>query len=305
MTAEILLRGGAAVAALVLSRATAGRAALFVTGVLSGFAVFGARTATMPSAFGAALLAACLVALVALGAAGASGPRAWPAITGEGMAAGALVAVGAATSSAVSARHLSGWQAPALVAITVAVVAAFAAEATRASAEAGWREAAAWTSAAALPVLLAAAFGGLFAGVARAYEPLVVAGTLATAALAWAPAILAERARVSRELVEEVTLGLLPEEDARALRLPWSRGFEKTFGRPDERREYVRSALLLAVARHQQRHRTGEAERLRQLEVLTFRTRLRRTQDARASRFDKRESGEFGEAPSPENPGPV
>ena len=88
-----------------------------------------------------------------------------------------------------------------------------------------------------------------------------------------------------------------------ALRLPWTRGFEKRFGRPDERREYVRSALLLAVARHQQRHRTGEAERLRQLEVLTFRTRLKRTQDARASRFDVREPGEYGEPSTPETPG--
>jgi hypothetical protein len=181
-------------------------------------------------------------------------------------------------------------------------VSAFAAEATRASAEAGWREWIAWTSAAVSPVLLAAALAGFFSGVPRPLEPLAVAGMLVAAALVWVPAVLAERARVSRELVEEVTLGLVPEEDAVALRLPWTRGFEKRFGRPDERREYVRSALLLAVARHQQRHRTGEAERLRQLEVLTFRTRLRRTQEARASRFERRESGEFGEAPAPGRP---
>ncbi len=83
------------------------------------------------------------------------------------------------------------------------------------------------------------------------------------------------------------------------MRLPWTRGFEKRFGRTDERREYVRSALLLAAARHQQRRRTGEAVRLRQLEVLTFRTRLRRTQDARAARFDRSESGEFARDAAP------
>ncbi len=296
MTLEVALRATAVVLALLFARGTGNRAAAFASGVLAGFAVFGARTPSMPDAFGAALLAACLVALVALGAA-----RAWPLITGDGLSAGALAASGAACAAAVSARHLPGWQDPALVAIAFAVVSTFAAEATRASAEAGWRERIAWTSAAVLPVVLAAAFAGLFAGVPRRLEPLVPAGTLAAAVLAWAPALLAERARVSRELVEEVATGLLPEEDAVALRLPWTRGFEKRFGRPDERREYVRSALLLAVARHQQRHRTGEAERLRHLEVLTFRTRLRRTQEARASRFKKRDSGEYGGASTPGN----
>jgi hypothetical protein len=303
MTLEVALRATAVVLALLLARGTGNRAAAFATGVLAGFAVFGARVASMPFAGGAAFQAACLVALVALGATSAA--RAWPPITGDGLSAGALAAAGAACAAAVSGRHLPGWQEPAFVAIALVVVSAFAAEATRASAEAGWREWVAWTSAAVSPVLLAAALAGLFSGVPRRFEPLAVAGMLVVAALVWVPAVLAERARVSRELVEEVTLGLLPEEDAVALRLPWTRGFEKRFGRPDERREYVRSALLLAVARHQQRHRTGEAERLRQLEVLTFRTRLRRMQDARASRFDRREPGEFGEASAPEGPGSV
>jgi hypothetical protein len=297
MTAEVALRAAAVVLALLLARGTGNRAAAFATGVLAGFAVFGSRAHSMPNAFGAAFLAACLVALVAIGAA-----RVWPAITGDGVSAGALAATGAACAAAVSGRHLPGWQAPALAAIALVVVSAFAAEATRASAEAGWREWIAWISAALVPVVLSAALAGLFSGVPRRFEPLALAGMLVVAVLVWAPAVLAERARVSRELVEEVTLGLLPEEDAVALRLPWTRGFEKRFGRPDERSEYVRSALLLAVARHQQRHRTGEAERLRQLEVLTFRTRLRRTQDARASRFNRRESGEFGDASAPESP---
>ncbi len=298
MTAEVVLRATAVVLTLLLARGARNRAAAFAMGALAGFAVFGWRAHSMPFAGGAALQAACLVALGATGAA-----RAWPPITGDGLSAGTLAATGAACAAAVSGRHLPGWQEPALVAIVLVVVSAFAAEATRASAEAGWREWIAWTSALLLPVLLAAALAGLFSGVPRRFQPLAVAGMLVVAVLVWAPAVLAERARVSRELAEEVTLGLLPEEDAVALRLPWTRGFEKRFGRPDERREYVRSALLLAVARHQQRHRTGEAERLRQLEVLTFRTRLRRMQDARASRFDRREPGEFGEAPAPESPG--
>lgn len=288
MTADVFLRGGAAVVALVLAGWSGRRSAAFATGALAGFAVFGARVPAMPEAGGSALLAACLVALVALGAA-----RTWPAIAGDGISTGALLAGGAAFAAAVSSRHLPGWQAPALAAIAVAAVSTFSAEATRATAEAGWRERVAWTSAAAAPVVVAAALAGLFAGVPRRLEPLVVAAALAVAVLAWSPEIFAESARVTRELAEEVADGLLPGEDAVALRLPWTRGFEKRFGRPDERREYVKSALLLAVALHQQRHRSGEAERLRHLEVITFRTRLKRTQEARAARFKARDSGEF------------
>jgi hypothetical protein len=282
------LGGGAVALAFFPSARPESRAAAFAAGALAGFAVFGAHVAAMPGALESAILAACLVALLALGAA-----RSWPVIAGDGLSRGALAAVGAGCAAAVAARDLPGWQASALAMIVLLVLSAFSAESTRASAEAGWREGAAWSAALALPSGLAAAIAGLFAGVPRRSEPLVVALALALAVLVWAPALLAERARVSRELSEEVTMGLLSGEDAVALRLPWTRGFEKRFGRPDERREYVRSALLLAVARHQQRHRSGEAERLRQLEVLTFRTRLRRTQDARAARFRRRESGEF------------
>ncbi len=297
MSVETLIRAAAAVLALLLASRSSNRTTAFITGVLSGFAVFGARIAVLPAPAWAALMAACLVALVALGAA-----RTWPPITGDGLTAGALAAGGAACAAAIAGRHLPGWQAPALAAIVLAAVSTFSAEATRASAEAGWREGVAWTSAGLAPPALAAALSGFFVGVPRRLEPLVVAAALAAAVLAWIPALLAERERVSRELTEEVTLGLLPEEDAVALRLPWTRGFEKRFGRPDERREYVRSALLLAVARHQQRHRSGEAERLRQLEVLTFRTRLRRTQEARAARFRVSESGEFGDTQVPGGP---
>ena len=298
MSAETLARAAAAVLALVLASRSPNRTLAFAAGALAGFAVFGGRIVSLPGPARAALLAAGLVAIVALGAS-----RAWSPIVGDGLTSGALAAAGAASAALVAGRHLPGWQAPALAAVVLAAVSTFSAEATRASAEAGWREGVAWTSASLAPPLLAAAFAGLFGGVPRGFEPLVVAAVLAAGVLAWIPALLAERGRVSRELAEEVTLGLLPEEDAVALRLPWTRGFEKRFGRPDERHEYVRSALLLAVARHQQRHRSGEAERLRQLEVLTFRTRLRRTQEARAARFHVGEPGEIAEARAPEGPG--
>jgi len=298
MSVETLVRAATAVLALVLASRSSSRYAAFPAGVLAGFAVFGTRIAALPGPAMAALLSACLVALIGLGAA-----RTWSPIAGDGLATGALAAGGAACWAAAAGRQLAGWQPFALAAIVLAAVSAFSAEATHASAEAGWRRSAAWTGAALAPPALAAAFTGLFAGVPRRFEPLAVAAAVAAGALAWIPVLFAERARVSRELADEVTRGLLPEEDAVALRLPWTRGFEKRFGRPDERREYVRSALLLAVARHQQRHRSGEAERLRQLEVLTFRTRLRRTQEARAARFHVRESGEFGETQAPEGPG--
>jgi len=298
MSVETLARAAAAVLALVLASRSSSRTAAFLTGVLAGLAVFGTRVAALPGPALAALLLACLVALLALGTA-----RTWSPIAGDGLAAGALAALGAACWSAAAGRQLGGWQPFAFAAIVLAAVSAFAAEATHASAEAGWRRSAAWTAAALAPPALAAAFTGLFVGVPRRFEPLAAAAALAAGVLVWFPVLLAEHGRVSRELADEVTRGLLPEEDAVALRLPWTRGFEKRFGRPDERRQYVRSALLLAVARHQQRHRSGEAERLRQLEVLTFRTRLRRTQEARAARFQVGEPGEGAEEEAPEGPG--
>ena len=105
--------------------------------------------------------------------------------------------------------------------------------------------------------------------------------------------MVVEWRRTARELAEEVALGLLPAEDAAVLAVPWKRAREARFGRADERREYVRSALLLAVVRRQQRRRTGEASRLRQLELLAFRTRVRRTLDARASRYSSASSDEM------------
>jgi hypothetical protein len=109
---------------------------------------------------------------------------------------------------------------------------------------------------------------------------------LLVALVAWLPPFLLERRRVLRELSEEASLGILPVEDLAILGNPWRRSREARFGRADERDQYVRNALLLAVARQQQRRRSGEAIRLRQLEVLAFRTRVRRAVEGRSARFD-------------------
>ncbi len=289
MTTELLFRAAAAVAAGILAGRPSGRLAPFLPGAAAAFAALGATRAAFPSPAGAAAAAGGIALLLALGS-----RRAFPCITEEAARSAAFLAAGAALVALVSGRALAGVGPLALAALTLLGVSAFAAESARAGGEAGWRESAARVLSVALPAALGAAFAAAFASQDRA-RPWAVAAALVAAVLVWAPAILAEKARVASELAEEVGIGLLPEEDAVVLRLPWTRAFEKRFGRADERREYVRSALLLAVARHQQRRRSGEAERLRQLEVLTFRTRLRRTQDARAARFARYESGEAPE----------
>ena len=287
MTGELLLRAAAAVAALAFARRLGGRAAPVLAGAAAAFAALGPARVTFPGPAEAALVAGGIALLLAVGV-----RRELPSITEEAIRVSGLAAAGAAAVALGAGRRLAAVEVAALAVLVVVAVSAFGAEACRAGGEAGWREGLVRSLSVAAPTALGA---GLSAGVATGQSgaPAAIAGGLAAAVLVWAPAILAERARVRVELAEEVGLGLLPEEDAVALRLPWTRGFERRFGRPDERREYVRSALLLAAARHQQRHRSGEAVRLRQLEVLTFRTRLRRTQEARNARFARSESGEF------------
>ena len=296
MTVEIVLRAAAAAVALLLARRAGRRVEAVVLGALAAFAVLGPGRAALPEPADAAAIAGGIALLFALGT-----QRAFPSVTEEGTRTAALAAAGAAAVALVSGRRLPGAGAIVLAVLVVLAVSVAAAECCRAGGEAGWREALARTLGVALPAGVAAGLAAALESGGRGRIGWVLAGGLAAAVLAWAPAIFAESARVKAELAEEVRLGLLPPEDAEALRFPWTRRFEKRFGRADERREYVRSALLLAAARHQQRHRSGEAVRLRQLEVLTFRTRLRRTQDARSARFDRGESGDFArEAPPPE-----
>jgi hypothetical protein len=288
VSGEILLRAAAAAAGLLLAGRTANRAFPVLAGALAAFAALGPALAAFPGPAEAATLAGAVALLLALGA-----RRELSSITEETARAGSLAAAGAGAVALAAGRRLPGAGPAALAVLIVLAVSVFAAESCRAGGEAGWREVLARTLGVALPAALGAGFSALVGAAGLAHAWWAVMGGLVVAILAWVPAVLAESARVRLELAEEVELGLLSGEDAAALRLPWTRGFEKRFGRTDERREYVRSALLLAVARHQQRHRTGEAVRLRQLEVLTFRTRLRRTQEARAARFQRPESDEF------------
>jgi hypothetical protein len=295
--AEAVLRAAAALAVLLFGSRARHRPWAAALGALAAFAVLGPTRAAAPSPAEAAVLSGVLALLLA-----AATQRTFPSISEDGAVAAALMAAGAAAVSLVSARRLSFGAAAVLAVLSILTVSSAAAEACRAGGEAGWREGLARALGVAVPAALG---GGLSAAVDAAGRgaPWILVSGLVAAVLVWAPTVLAESARVKAELDEEVRLGLLPPEDADALRFPWTRGLEKRFGRADERREYVRSALLLAAARHQQRHRTGEAVRLRQLEVLTFRTRLRRTQDARAARFDRGESGEFGRPGAPDDEG--
>jgi hypothetical protein len=290
VTTEAWLRLLAAGGAVLVGR-SGRRWTVAAAGLLAGVAAFGwsPTAAARPAAAVLAVPALLGLGLLALL------PR-WLPITGDGLLAGALFGVPAAAVAAVSARAGGPAVAAASAAVVLGAVSLFSAESVRAAAESGARRAATLVWAAVVASGFAAGAVAVAAPSPRQAAPGLLAAGLAVALAAWIPAVLLERRRVRRELEEEVRLGLLPAEDASALELPWRRFSEKRFGRPDERREYVRSALLLAVARAQQRRRSGEAERLRQLEVLTFRTRLRRTLEARATRHREAETGEAGES---------
>lgn len=292
MTTELWLRLLAAGAAVLVGRAGS-RWAVAAAGLLAGFAAFGWGPSPVPGPAGAGLSVLALLALGVL----ALHPR-WLPITGDGAFAGSLFGLPAAAMAALATRGNGLAVSAAAAAVVLGAFSLFSAESVRAAADSGGRRSAllAWAVVAASALVTAA--GALAAPAPRKAAPGLLAAGLSVALLAWVPAVLVERHRVRRELEEEVRLGLLPAEDAAAFELPWRRWSEKRFGRPDERREYVRSALLLAVARAQQRRRSGEAERLRQLEVLTFRTRLRRTLEARAARHRGAEPGELPEASS-------
>jgi MFS family permease len=293
VTTETWLRLVAALSAVAVAGGRA-RERLVAAGLLSGFAAFGWGPRPVPGPLAAGLSVLVLAALAAVALLGRPLP-----ITGDGALAGALFGVPAAAVAAVAIRGQGAAAGVSAAAVALAAVSLVSAESVRSAAGSGGRRTALFASALILPAALAAAVAAL-AGPAppRRWAPVFAAAGLG--ALAWVAAIHAERGRVRKELEEEVRLGFLPAEDAEALELPWRRALEKRFGRPDERREYVRSALLLAIARAQQRGLTGEAGRLRHLEVLTFRTRLRRTLEARALRHRRFDSGEF---PAPSGTG--
>lgn len=225
------------------------------------------------------------VALVLLGILAAVVWRTWPPIVSEAARRAVLLALPLAGVVLALFRNEPAPAKLATMAAWMAGLSVFAAEGSRANAEAGWRRATGWAGAVLLPSLLVLGLL-LWLEAARVQHHRTVGAVAAAAAvLAWVPAIVAESLRVRQGLQEEVRLGLMPPDDVRVLTFPWKRLREPRFGQRDERREYVRSALLLAVAHRQQTRRAGEAARLRQLEILAFRTRLRRTLEARASRL--------------------
>ena len=206
-------------------------------------------------------------------------------LTSEAAGSTAAAATGAAVVAVLALRGAGLEGALAGGGAVLAALSVWGANGSLANAEAGWRRWAGWGGAVALPAAVAAALVALHGAVPAGSAFLAPATGLVVAVLAWVPPILLERSRVRLELAEEARLGILPQEDLAVLASPWRRSRERRFGRADERRAYVRSALLLAVARQQQRRRSGEAIRLRQLEVLAFRTRVRRAVDARSARF--------------------
>jgi hypothetical protein len=175
------------------------------------------------------------------------------------------------------------------------LVSLFGVLATLANSEAGWRRGAYLSAALAVPSLAGAAAVRLSDLLA---PPRLVACLATAGILSWLVPALFERQRTRRELLEEVGLGFLPESDAEVLHRPWARRADPRFGRRDERKDYVKAALLLAVARQQQRRRSGEAIRLRQLEVLSFRTRMRRSLEVREERARRLAAAEMEEVDS-------
>lgn len=287
MTLEIVARLGACAGALLLLKRTNGTKGLLGAGFFVGIATLGFQPTPYPTPLAIAAFVLLLTSFCGL-----AFWSTWSPLVSKAAVSGAFFTLPLLFLAAVALRHSRPVLLFAALGSLAAALSFFFAEASRANSEAGWRRGVTWGCALLLPPALAA---GLSVLPETTLRPLWLSGFFGflVAALVWLPAGLAEWKRVGRELGEEVRLGLIPAEDARVLSVPWRRRFEPRFGRLDERREYVRSALLLAVARQQQRRRTGEAVRLRQLEVLAFRTRIRRTLDARTTRSQRSSSDEF------------
>ena len=276
----VLPRVALGFAALVLARRARGPRGAALAGAAGAAAAAGATlpSPSSPWVFGGALLVSALV-LTALRADLHS-----PLVT-EAAAFTLALAAGASAVSALALAGAGGEGAAVGAGAVYAALAVWGAEGARACAEAGWRRGLAWGSGTVLAGAVAAGLVALAVHLPPRLRLLSAAAAALVSLLAWGPALFLERVRVRRELGEEARLGILPEEDLAVLGSPWKRRREPRLGRADERREYVRCALLLAVARQQQRRRSGEAVRLRQLEVLSFRTRVRRAEEGRMARF--------------------
>jgi hypothetical protein len=278
MTTEVLWRAAAFAAAAALGH-RGPRAALPVAGFLAGVALCGLGPARFPGTDGFALLSTALALFVAL----LFWPV-WPPVVTDAAETAMLFGLPVLAWTAFVLRGRPAAEVAEAVGIAAAVLAIVCAAGAQASSEASWRRGAMWAIAVLSAAAAGAGLGEATQNVPARLRPLLALGAILLALLAFAPAYFLEGRRVLRELGEESRLGLLPAEDVDVLARPWRRAKEPRFGRKDERKTYVKSALLLAAALQQQRRRSGDAERLRQLEVLTFRTRVRRTLAARAER---------------------
>ncbi len=276
----VLLRVALGLAALVVARRARGPRGAALAGAAGAAAAAGAALSTpsSPWVVGGVLLVAALV-LVALRA------DLHSPLVSEAAAFTLALAGGAGAVTAIASAGAGAESATVGAGAVFAALSVWGAEGARGCAEAGWRRGAAWGSGTVLAGVVAAGLVALANHLPPRLSLLSAAAAVLVSLLAWVPALILERARVRRELGEEARLGILPEEDLTVLGSPWRRRREPRLGRSDERREYVRSALLLAVARQQQRRRSGEAVRLRQLEVLAFRTRVRRAVEGRMARY--------------------
>ena len=280
MSTALLVRAALGLLALVAARRARGARAAALAGAAGAAAAFGPEPAALPGPVAAAAALLGVALLLTLLRLGLHSP-----IVSEAASFTIALAAGASLVSAAAFRGGGREDALAGAGAVFAALSLWGAEGCRANAEAGWRRAVAWTLAVALPGLAAGVVIALAAELPRRLSALAPGAALLASAIAWTAPLLLERGRVRRELGEEARLGILPEEDLAVLGSPWRRVREPRFGRADERQEYVRSALLLAVARRQQLRRSGEAIRLRQLEVLSFRTRVRRVVEGRAARL--------------------
>jgi hypothetical protein len=280
MNAELLGRGALLLLALEAGRRARGPRGMAVAGVAGAAAAFGLGPLSPPEPVvlgGGIFVASLLLSLL--------GADVHSPLTSEASRSTAALALGAAAVASFAVRG-TGLEGALLGGGAVgAALSIYGAEGCRANAEAGWRRGVSWASAVVLPGLAAGGVLALSDALPAHLWTVAPTAALVLALLAWVVPFLLERRRVVRELSEEARLGILPAEDLAVLGNPWRRAWEPRFGRADERREYVRCALLLAVARQQQRRRSGEAIRLRQLEVLAFRTRVRRAVEGRLARF--------------------
>lgn len=280
MSAVLAARVALAVLAVAAARRARGPRGAAVAGIAGAAAAFGPSPAPLPSPELLAALLAGAALLLALFRADVH-----PPLATEAAASSLALATGVLGIALLAFRACRPVEALASAGAIAAALSVWGAEGCRANAEAGWRRSLGWGSAILLPGLAAGSLAALVGVLPPRLGAIAPAAALLVALLAWLPPFLLERRRVRLELKEEARLGILPDEDLAVLGNPWRRSREPRFGRADERREYVRSALLLAIARQQQRRRSGEAIRLRQLEVLAFRTRVRRAVEGRVSRF--------------------